>query len=144
MPVRIGDGIAAIAAIASVTLVAIALRYLPKAELDSPDTATYETTGSAGSIATRREILTLSDEQREHVYRGLLEFPDAPGRGARKPELADTIASDEPIQKLPEGLTREMPVLDGHRFLKLEDRIVLVDPTSRIVVAMIPRYRVLH
>src|SRR5262245_57541057 len=145
MPIRIGHGIAPIAAVASGTLLAIMLLYSSKPELDWPDAAAYETTGSAGSIAGRRAILPLSDEQRERIYRDLFDFPDAPPRrDPRKPELADTVANDEPIQKLPEDLTREMPILDGHRFLKLEDRIVLVDPTTRVVVAMIPRYRLLQ
>jgi hypothetical protein len=144
MPVRIRHGIVSIAAVASGTLLGIALLYSSEPDLDWPYAAAYETTGSAGSMAERKTILPLSDEQRERIYRDLLDFPDAPRRDARKPELADKVANDEPIQKLPEDLTREMPVLDGHQFLKLEDRIVLVDPTTRVVVAMIPRYRLLQ
>ena len=48
-----------------------------------------------------------------------------------------------PLQELPAGLAREIPLLQGHRLVKLADRIVVVDPVSRRVVAIIPRYRLL-
>jgi hypothetical protein len=31
----------------------------------------------------------------------------------------------------------------GHKFVKFDDRIVVVEPASRAVVALIPRYRLL-
>jgi hypothetical protein len=34
-------------------------------------------------------------------------------------------------------------LVQGHKFVKFDDRIVVVDPASRLVVAMIPRYRLL-
>jgi hypothetical protein len=142
MPPRIDHRIGSVAAVA-VALLASAL-FSSQPELGRPSAAAYETTGSISAAAPRGEILPLSDEERERIYRGLLDFPDAPRSDARKPELADTVAIDEPMQKLPEYLTREMPVLDGHRFLKLEDRIVLIDPATRLVVATMPRYRLLQ
>jgi hypothetical protein len=142
MPPPIGHGIASVAAVA-VTVLAIAI-FSSQPELARPSAAAYETTGSIGAAATPAEILPLSHHERERIYRGLLDFPDAPRSDARKPELAETVAIDEPLQKLPDYLTREMPVLDGHRFLKLEDRIVLIDPATRLVVAIMPRYRLLQ
>jgi hypothetical protein len=136
--------IAAIAAIASVALLATPLPSLPKRDSHSPNTAAYETTGSVGSKATGKETLRLSAEQCERIYRGLMEFPDASHRETRKPELADKIPSEQPLADFPENLTQEIPVLHARKFLKLEDRILLIDPISRVVVAMIPRYRVLQ
>ena len=40
-------------------------------------------------------------------------------------------------------LREEIPLLDAQKFVKLNDRILVVDPASRVVVAMIPRYRLL-
>jgi hypothetical protein len=61
----------------------------------------------------------------------------------RNPCLADRLSSDEPTQDLPESLVQEIPLLHAYKFIKLDDRILLVDPASRMVVAMIPRYRLL-
>jgi hypothetical protein len=107
---------------------------------EATDDSTYETTGSIGSI--KRAILPLSEQQRERIHQGLMRFPDA-ARGEQAPVLADRVPSEQPLQDLPANLTQEIPPLHGHKFLKLSDRILLVDPTSREVVAMIPRYRLL-
>jgi hypothetical protein len=45
---------------------------------------------------------------------------------------------------LPAALIQEIPLLRGYKFLKLDDRILVVDPASRTVVAMIPRYKLLQ
>jgi hypothetical protein len=36
-----------------------------------------------------------------------------------------------------------IPLVQGHKFVKFDDRIVVVEPASRTVVALIPRYRLL-
>jgi hypothetical protein len=87
--------------------------------------------------------LPLSDEQRERIHQGLMHFPDAPRPEMPGPALADRIASAQPLQDLPANLTAEIPRLAGYQFLKLRDRILLVDAASREVVAMIPRYHLL-
>jgi hypothetical protein len=43
-----------------------------------------------------------------------------------------------------DGCARQNTALrpvQGHKFVKFDDRIVVVDPASRLVVAMIPRYK---
>jgi hypothetical protein len=60
------------------------------------------------------------------------------------PELAEALPSGVPLQDLPAVVTDEIPLVRGHKFVKLDDRILVVDPTSRIVVAMIPRYKLLQ
>ena len=62
---------------------------------------------------------------------------------APPPAVADALPSAVPLQDLPAGIVREIPLVRGHKFVKFDDRIVVVDPASRLVVAMIPRYRLL-
>ena len=38
-------------------------------------------------------------------------------------------------------VTRKIPRLANHKFVKLGDRILVVDPENRAVVSQIPRYR---
>jgi hypothetical protein len=33
--------------------------------------------------------------------------------------------------------------VQGHKFVKFDDRILVVHPASRLIVAMIPRYKLL-
>jgi hypothetical protein len=44
---------------------------------------------------------------------------------------------------LPAADIRDIPLVRGHKFVKFDDRIVVVNPASRLVVAMIPRYKLL-
>ena len=98
---------------------------------------------TTGSIA-RAPALPLSDEQRGRIYDSVMRMPDAPVAEAPAPELADRLPREVPLQDLPAGVSREIPLVQGHKFVKFDDRIVLVDPATRLVVAMIPRYKLLQ
>ena len=112
---------------------------------DSDASAMDETTGSVGSPGAKRAgaELALSDEQRGRIYDSVMRIPDAPVAEAPAPALADALPSEVPMQDLPASVTREIPLVQGHKFVKFDDRIVVVDPASRLVVAMIPRYKLL-
>ncbi len=100
------------------------------------------TVGSGGLAASARN-LPLTDEQRGHIFDGIMKLPDAPV--AKLPALAAATAvpSSVPLQELPVSVTREIPIVEGYKFVKLDDRILLVSPVDRSVVAEMPRYRTL-
>jgi uncharacterized protein DUF1236 len=103
-----------------------------------------ETTGSVARPGKRAAAeLALSDEQRGRIYEGVMGVADAPVAAAPAPALADALPSGVAMQDLPASVTREIPLVRGHKFVKFDDRIVVVDPASRLVVAMIPRYKLL-
>src|SRR5262245_8681706 len=104
-----------------------------------------ETTGSVSSPGAKRAgaELALSDEQRGRIYEGVMRVADAPVAQAPAPALADALPSEVAMQDLPASVTREIPLVQGHKFVKFDDRIVVVNPASRLVVAMIPRYKLL-
>ena len=109
---------------------------------DTDASAMDETTGSVASPG-KRAGLALSDEQRGRIYEGVMGLADAPVAPAPAPALADALPRGVPMQDLPASVTREIPLVRGHKFVKFDDRIVVVDPASRLVVAMIPRYKLL-
>jgi hypothetical protein len=104
-----------------------------------------ETTGRAGSAGGKSAPgeLALSDEQRGRIYDNVMRIPDAPVAQAPPPAVADALPPGVPMQDLPAAVARDVPLVQGHKFVKFDDRIVVVDPASRLVVAMIPRYRLL-
>jgi hypothetical protein len=59
------------------------------------------------------------------------------------PAFVTALPSSVALQELPVNVTREIPLLQGYKFVKLEDRILLVSPVDRSVVAQMPRYRTL-
>ena len=115
----------------------------PRGVGDTDASAMDETTGSVSSPAAKRAELALSDEQRGRIYDSVMRIPDAPVAQAPAPALADALPSEVPMQDLPASVTREIPLVQGHKFVKFDDRIVVVNPASRLVVAMIPRYKLL-
>ena len=97
-------------------------------------------TGTIGSSASARS-LPLTDEQRGHIYDGIMKLPDAPVAKLPAPAAATALPSSVPLQELPASVTREIPMVQGYKFVKLDDRILLVSPVDRSVVAEMPRYR---
>ena len=95
-------------------------------------------------IGGRNNALPLSDEQRSRIYESVMRIPDAPVAIAPAPELADALPGAVPLQDLPVAVTNEVPLVLGHKFVKLDDRILVVEPGSRLVVAMIPRFKLLQ
>jgi hypothetical protein len=115
------------------------------AAADSADLSVMdEITGSLGHIGASRAALALSDEDRFQIYEGVMRIPDAPTADEPAAELADALAGEVPLQDLPISVIRKIPRVRDHKFVKFDDRILVVDPASRQVVAMIPRYKLLQ
>ena len=87
--------------------------------------------------------LALSEEERGRLYEGIMRIADAWVANVPAPAVADALPSEVPLHDLPAGMAQEIPQVEGHTFVKFDDRIVVVDPKSRVVVAMIPRYKLL-
>jgi hypothetical protein len=107
-----------------------------------------ETTGSVGPFRGLSNIgrvaLPLSDEDRFHIYEGVMLIPDAPVADVPVAEIDDALPGDVALQDMPSSVIRKIPLVQGHKFVKFDDRILVVNPASRVVVAMIPRYKLLQ
>jgi len=113
-----------------------------RASIDDTDASLMDET--TGSVGPRKHLeLPLSDEQRGRIYDGVMLVPDAPVAHAPPPAVADALPREVPLHDLPAGVTRDVPLVEGHKFVKFDDRILVVDSASRVVVAMIPRYKLL-
>lgn len=92
-----------------------------------------------GSIEPTRS-LPLTDEQRGRIFDAVMELHNAPvadvAPSARLPRSV-------PLQDLPPGVAAEVPMVQGYKFVKLDDRILLVSPLDRSVVAEMPRYKII-
>jgi hypothetical protein len=94
-----------------------------------------------GSIGTGR--LPLSEEQRGHIFDGIMKVHDAPVADVAVEEPARALPRSVELQELPASVTHDVPVVQGYKFVKLDDRILLVSPRDRTVVAEMPRYRLI-
>jgi Protein of unknown function (DUF1236) len=105
--------------------------------------AMKDTAGSIGDSQRPTAELALSEEERGRLYEGIMRIADARVANVPAPAVADALPSEVPLHNLPAGMAQEIPQVEGHTFVKFDDRIVVVDPKSRVVVAMIPRYKLL-
>jgi len=102
---------------------------------------------STGSISTvgvgNRASLPLSDEQRSWIFLGVMNLPNAPEVAVPVAETPAEVPESVELQPLPEMVTRRIPLVGSYKFVKLDDRILLVDPDNREVVAQLPRYKLM-
>ena len=105
-----------------------------------PAFADDETTGSIDRSAIAY-ALPLSDEQRGFIFLGVMNLPDVPETDVDAPDPAVPLPSSVELRDLPAMVTNKIPLLEDYKFVKLDDRILVVDPQSRAVVTQIPRYR---
>jgi hypothetical protein len=88
--------------------------------------------------------LAISDEQREHIFEIVMRISDAPVAGGPTPEITDALPEQVSMQDLPSDVAQDIPLVQGYKFVKFDDRILIVHPSSRLVVAMIPRYKLVE
>jgi hypothetical protein len=115
-----------------------------------------ETTGSLGPLgvgpsnlapmlgAPMTQALPLSDEERAHIHARVIRMPDAPTIDVPAPDLLTALPPFVPLMDLPAGAVDDVPLARGYKFVKLDDRILLVSPSTRIVVSEIPRYKLVQ
>ncbi|HEY7301420.1 MAG TPA: hypothetical protein VH684_26310 [Xanthobacteraceae bacterium] len=104
-----------------------------------PTLSDTETTGSISAPS-----LPLSDEQRGLVFLGVINLPDRADADLPDSMLTSALPETIELYDLPAMVVRKVPLLQGYKFVKLADRILLVRPTDRIVVSDIPRYRLVR
>jgi hypothetical protein len=88
-------------------------------------------------------ILPLSDEERGRIHASVTRLVGVPAEQVADADMATELPDSVAMQDFPDSLLDDVPVVQPYKFVKLEDRIWLVNPTSRRVVAEIPRYHLL-
>jgi hypothetical protein len=68
-------------------------------------------------------------------------LPDVPDVAMRAPAAGVPLAPTVELHDIPAMVIRRIPQMDGYKFVKLEDRILVVSAETRQVETMIPRYK---
>jgi hypothetical protein len=109
------------------------------ASIEAPDIDDEdEITGSIDRAAA----LGLSEEQRGLIFLGVINLPDVPDVVVPTRWATAALPDVVELYELPAMVTSKIPSVKETRFVKLDDRILLVRRADRMVVAVIPRYRV--
>ena len=102
-----------------------------------------DVTGSIGTDGiglALRYRLPLTDEERGRIFYDIMRLADAPVADVPAPDATIVMPPSVALQELPEAATRDVPLVAGYKFVKLDDRVLLVSPDDRSVVAEMPRY----
>jgi len=108
---------------------------------EASDVTSDVTSGIGPASAVPR--LQLSEEQRGRIFAGIMRLPEAPVADVAVPPPTHALPRSVELQELPASVTKDVPVVRGYKFVKLEDRVLLVSPFDRTVAAEMPRYRLI-
>jgi len=86
-------------------------------------------------LPTNATPLWLTDEQRAKIAE-TLRAGSTPAASTNA-HLADPIAPNVELRDLPDGLKRDIPDLNRFKYVRASDRVLLIDPPVRTVVAEI-------
>jgi hypothetical protein len=81
--------------------------------------------------------LPLSEAEQRRIYESVSETRPAPGNMAAKP--ADVLPQGIEMRELPNKITDEIPAVRDLKYAKIENKVLLVQPSNRIVVGEIER-----
>ena len=88
--------------------------------------------------------LAISDEQRGYIFEIVMRILRMrPLPTGRRPRSQMRCQNECQCRIVPAEVSQEVPLVQDHKFVKFDDRILIVHPSSRLVVAMIPRYKLM-
>jgi hypothetical protein len=102
-----------------------------------------ETDATASINLAAAPQLELSDEQRALIFFGVINLPDIPELAMRAPVTGMPLASTVELHDIPAMVSHRIPEMEGYKFVKLVDRILLVSAETRQVESSIPRYKLI-
>ena len=96
-----------------------------------------QTPAPAPQRALPTTSIKLTLEQR-HVIRELIkDLKIEPTKTATQPAVGDAIPQDVTLRPMPPDVGRKVPQIRSHRFVVIDDRIVIVDPSENKVAELI-------
>jgi hypothetical protein len=96
-----------------------------------------QTPAPAPQEAVPRASINLTLEQR-HVIRELIkDLKIEPVKTATEPAVGDALPQDVTLRPMPPDVGRKVPQIRSHRFVVIDDRIVIVDPSENKVAELI-------
>jgi hypothetical protein len=87
----------------------------------------------AAQTASRNDHPDLTPTQQQRVSQGLANSPAQSAPTGPQPQVGDKVPDSMTAQSLPGDVTDQVPEVKKLLFAKLPDRIVLIDPDTKLV-----------
>jgi hypothetical protein len=79
----------------------------------------------------------LTASQQQAVSQGLSTSPSQPAPAGAQPQVGSKVPDSMNVQTLPSNVTDQIPEAKTLLFVKLPDRIVLIDPDTKLVTEIV-------
>jgi hypothetical protein len=97
--------------------------------------------GSVGFAAAQRAPGTVSSEltanHQQAVSQGLSTSPSQPAPAGAQPQVGSKVPDSMNAQTLPSNVTDQVPEAKNLLFVELPDRMVLIDPDTKLVTEIV-------
>ena len=90
---------------------------------------------SSGTPGMARADLT--SQQEKMVSQGLANSPSQPAPAGAQPQVGNKVPDSMSAQALPSNVTDQVPETKNLLFVKLPDRVLLIDPDSKLVTEIV-------
>jgi hypothetical protein len=88
---------------------------------------------AAGQGATNNPHSDLTPSQQQTLSHGLASSPSQPASAGAQPQVGDKLPDSMTAQAVPNDVADQVPQVKQLLFVKLPDRIVLIDPDTKLV-----------
>jgi hypothetical protein len=97
-----------------------------------------ENVAARDRIAIMARPLPLNDEQKRQIYSSVMNDTQVPVTQTTA-EPATILPAWVELSALPSGLEEQIPAVRGYKYVKLQDKVLLVLPESRVVAGEVAR-----
>jgi hypothetical protein len=89
------------------------------------------------AVAQRAPGDQLTANQQQTVSQGLASAPSQPAPSGEQPQVGNKLPDSMSVQSMPSNVTNQVPETKNLLFVKLPDRIVLIDPDNKLVTQIV-------
>jgi hypothetical protein len=79
----------------------------------------------------------LTSNQQQTIGQGLSSSPSQPAPAGQQPQVGSRVPDSMTAQNLPDNVTDQVPAAKKLLFVKLPDRILLIDPDTQMVAQIV-------
>ena len=91
----------------------------------------------AAAQRTSSDHPDLTANQRQAVSQGLASSPSQPAPSGEQPQVGNKLPDSMSAQSVPGNVTDQVPETKNLLFVKLPDRILLIDPDNKLVTQIV-------
>ena len=115
--------------------IAIAAALLASTGAASAQTTVITRDPVEGRTVVTTEPLQLTPVQRQRIYRTIVAEPVEPVTPTVEYRVGMRVPEGARLYEVPQSVAVEVPTIRSYRYMRVNNRVVLVDPTTSEVVA---------